>query len=504
MNFRRTVRRMVLAGLLALLAFAPGVSLPGTAKLGLGGPALAQTGVAQDGFAIDQFYDELAPYGEWIHHKRFGYVWLPRTVAQGWRPYTVGQWVYTDEHGWYWDSYEPFAWAVYHYGRWGYDHAYGWYWVPGDTWAPAWVQWRYGTDYVGWAPVGPSPYGGYAYGGPKGYAPSPPEDAWVFVKPLYLTSSVVLRHILQLSDVRIALNRTTYVYRPQYRNGSVYNYGMPRDHWSRITRQHVEPRKIHRGHSKTHSGKNNRRGRDIYVYAPGVKQGVKPRRAPKTVSHTPSKAKRYGNGGGKANKGGVWSGNRPVKANVPSYARPPALHPRGPRSTINDPRFKHKPKASKPKHSKPKASKGKAKSKASESKSSNAKSKPKSASRGNASKWNASKPKAWKPRPASGGSASKGKPSKGKASKPKASKSKAASGGKASKAKISKAKESKPRVAKSRPPKPKSAQAKSGKGKSKSAKSKPKSATSKSASAKQDGNPGPDGGGKRGGGRGGS
>ncbi len=171
MTQERTVKRVLRAGLFALIAFAAAVSLPGTAKLGLGGPAMAQ-----DGFAIDQFYDELAPYGEWIAHPRYGYVWLPRTVAPDWRPYTVGKWVSTDEYGWYWDSYEPFAWAVYHYGRWGFDAGYGWYWVPGDTWAPAWVQWRYGNEYVGWAPEAPTPYGGYAYGGPAGYAPPPPQE----------------------------------------------------------------------------------------------------------------------------------------------------------------------------------------------------------------------------------------------------------------------------------------------------------------------------------------
>jgi hypothetical protein len=56
MRFGSALRRALMAGLLALLAFAPGVSLPGTAKLGLGGPAKAQ-----DVFAIDQFYDALAP-----------------------------------------------------------------------------------------------------------------------------------------------------------------------------------------------------------------------------------------------------------------------------------------------------------------------------------------------------------------------------------------------------------------------------------------------------------
>jgi len=32
----------------------------------------------------------------------------------------------------------------------------GWVWVPGYEWAPAWVSWRYGDEYVGWAPLPPA------------------------------------------------------------------------------------------------------------------------------------------------------------------------------------------------------------------------------------------------------------------------------------------------------------------------------------------------------------
>ena len=162
----RSWLRLLLAGFVwAAFLAAPGLPVPGAERLGVGG-----TAAAQETIDIDTFYDELAPYGEWVWHPRYGYVWLPEDVSPRWRPYTVGHWVSTDEYGWYWDSQEPFAWAVYHYGRWGYDQDYGWFWVPGDTWAPAWVQWRYSDDYVGWAPIGPGPRG-YAYGVPVSYEP---------------------------------------------------------------------------------------------------------------------------------------------------------------------------------------------------------------------------------------------------------------------------------------------------------------------------------------------
>ena len=38
-----------------------------------------------------------------------------------------------------------------------YTEDYGWVWVPGTVWSPAWVQYRYGDPYVGWAPLPPGP-----------------------------------------------------------------------------------------------------------------------------------------------------------------------------------------------------------------------------------------------------------------------------------------------------------------------------------------------------------
>jgi len=100
----------------------------------------------------------LEEYGSWRPHPRFGEVWVPRAVPPDWRPYQYGHWVYTDEWGWYWvpdDVEADWGWVVYHYGRWVFEREFGWFWVPGDEWAPAWVNWRYGEEYVGWAPLPP-------------------------------------------------------------------------------------------------------------------------------------------------------------------------------------------------------------------------------------------------------------------------------------------------------------------------------------------------------------
>ncbi|MBI1763858.1 MAG: hypothetical protein HYR56_20735 [Acidobacteria bacterium] len=103
---------------------------------------------------IEVFQTSLAPYGRWFQHEKYGLVWTPTVVDVRWRPYTVGNWVYTD-YGWTWNSDEDWGWATYHYGRWNFDTGIGWVWVPGYDWGPAWVSWRNGNDWLGWAPLPP-------------------------------------------------------------------------------------------------------------------------------------------------------------------------------------------------------------------------------------------------------------------------------------------------------------------------------------------------------------
>jgi hypothetical protein len=103
----------------------------------------------------NDFYEPLAAHGRWVVIGSHGRCWVPARVEVGWRPYCAGHWERTDA-GWYWESEEPWGWATYHYGRWDWDAHFGWYWVPQTQWAPAWVVWREGGGYVGWAPLRPS------------------------------------------------------------------------------------------------------------------------------------------------------------------------------------------------------------------------------------------------------------------------------------------------------------------------------------------------------------
>ena len=153
------------------------------------------------------FYDDLSPYGDWIDYPEYGYVWHPRIVD--FRPYsTDGHWVWTDEYQWMWVSDYNWGWAPFHYGRWLYDNFYGWVWMPGYEWSPAWVAWRTGGDYYGWAPLGPGmnfnvnfSFGNYSL----------PYDYWSFVPRNYILSSRVYDYCVPRSRNTIIINKTTVI-----------------------------------------------------------------------------------------------------------------------------------------------------------------------------------------------------------------------------------------------------------------------------------------------------
>lgn len=152
-----------------------------------------------------EFYDELAPHGEWVqvsaddigidlkngegagtgesgsilddligvksaYADDFGFgmffVWRPNpnlavSVVAGeppvYVPYVNGSWVYTDA-GWYFRAPTYYEEITHHYGRWVWHPVMGWVWIPGRVWAPAWVEWRVSTAYIAWAPLPPSIY----------------------------------------------------------------------------------------------------------------------------------------------------------------------------------------------------------------------------------------------------------------------------------------------------------------------------------------------------------
>ncbi len=259
------LRLLAAAFVWAAFFAAPGLPLPGADRLGFTG-----TAAAQETIDIDTFYDELDPYGEWVWHPRYGYVWLPEDVSPRWRPYTVGRWTYTDEYGWYWDSNEPFAWAVYHYGRWGYDRGL-------------------------WLVLGSGRHLGAGLGAVAlqrrlcrlgaGRARPPRLRLWragqlrAADRQVLGVRAAALHDLARDLALRVAHRRlgvaffgATNVYRPIYRGGIVYNYGMPRDRVVKIIRRPIYVQKVYKV-DNWKGGKFDRDGRNkgIKIYAPNFK-----------------------------------------------------------------------------------------------------------------------------------------------------------------------------------------------------------------------------------------
>lgn len=137
-----------------------------------------------DYISMQTFYDELSTYGYWMEDPDYGYVWSP-DAGRNFRPYfTNGHWAMT-QYGNTWISDYDWGWATFHYGRWTYDQYYGWLWIPGNEWAPAWVTWRSGGGYYGWAPMGPGSDNYYGYDNDY-YAPN---FWWVFIPNYSIYSS---------------------------------------------------------------------------------------------------------------------------------------------------------------------------------------------------------------------------------------------------------------------------------------------------------------------------
>jgi hypothetical protein len=181
--------------------------------------------------SVDFFYNNLSG-GSWLEVDPYGYCWQPDLAVNdsSWRPYSDGYWAYTDD-GWTWVSYEDFGWATYHYGRWTRLADYGWVWVPGADldWGPAWVSWRTGGDYIGWAPLPPRGpgvvYEGQAIGGNVDIEFDIGPGYYNFCDIRYIGEPVLRSRIVPVSENVTYINQTVNVTNITYQNNTVYNYG---------------------------------------------------------------------------------------------------------------------------------------------------------------------------------------------------------------------------------------------------------------------------------------
>lgn len=208
--------------------------------------------------SYNDFYENLAPYGQWIEDPQYGYVWSP-DVDGSFRPYyTNGNWAMTD-YGNTWVSDYTWGWACFHYGRWTYDPYYGWLWIPGSHWGPAWVSWRYGGGYYGWAPLGP----GYEFGG--AYSDyNCPNDWWVFIPPQYIYGGNYYRYWYGPRGNGTIITNTTFINNTYVTNNVTYIGGPSVKQVEETSHQPVQVFKITRSNNLNTRVHNN----SIRMYRP--------------------------------------------------------------------------------------------------------------------------------------------------------------------------------------------------------------------------------------------
>jgi hypothetical protein len=254
--------RKVLAALGLALVSAGALTFPPAAT-----PASAQAAVS-----VSLFYGELAPHGRWFQHPRWGWAWFPTAVDADWRPYSQGQWAWTEENGWYWISDEPFGWAVYHYGRWAYDGEYGWIWIPGSTWGPAWVAFRESDDHVGWAPLPPETLEA-DYGWQGSYTAldtSYYQPRWMFVPRRHFLARRAYAYAAPVQRNVVIIRATRNVTRYERRQRGMFNRGFEPRRLEAALGRRIAPLRINVVNDPRRAAPD-RAGRQVNVFRPAMR-----------------------------------------------------------------------------------------------------------------------------------------------------------------------------------------------------------------------------------------
>jgi hypothetical protein len=219
---------------------------------------------------VNVFYNDLAPYGEWFSETPYGWVWRPVGMAPGWRPYTLGHWVYSDDHGWTWVSDLDWGWACFHYGRWWLDDDLGWVWVPGRVWAPAWCAWRFGDGWIGWAPLPPSvawrPRAGLAF--PDDWDHLIGRRGWIFVHDRDFLQPRLHESLEPAVRNAGLFDRTRNVTRLDFEHGRIVNRSVARDRIAGIVGHPVRGFALHDVHDLPELYRRRTGGRELWMYRP--------------------------------------------------------------------------------------------------------------------------------------------------------------------------------------------------------------------------------------------
>ena len=213
--------------------------------------------------SFQTFYDELSPYGQWIDYPEHGYVWRPDSYRYNdFHPYrSGGNWAWSEDYGWLWVSDYDWGWAPFHYGRWIYDDWDGWLWVPDYEWGPAWVTWRGGGDYYGWAPMRPGinisiNFGGYDL----------PYNYWSFAPRRYINYPGISNYCMGYDRNTYIFNSTTII--NNYDRQQRYFTGPSRYEAERYTR--IAPVRIR---ESQRAGRTIVDRDEVAIYRPYINRG---------------------------------------------------------------------------------------------------------------------------------------------------------------------------------------------------------------------------------------
>lgn len=223
---------------------------------------------------ISYFYDYLSDFGRWVYYPGYDYVWIPDNMTWGWHPYSHGRWVWTD-WGWTWISYFSWGWIPFHYGRWVWEPDFGWFWVPDTIWGPAWVSWRYGSSWIGWAPLPPR----YHYARGHGLFLTSidlADDCWLFVDIYHFDVDNIMRYVLPPERNAICIRTTVFKAQLEEREGRLINDGLSLNEAERITHRRFSTYRI----EDLKSLQSTRISSDrLLIYRPGVSalSSAKPR-----------------------------------------------------------------------------------------------------------------------------------------------------------------------------------------------------------------------------------
>jgi hypothetical protein len=170
---------------------------------------------------------------------------------------------------------ERWGWLAYHYGRWGFDASLGWFWVPGTVWGPAWVAWRWGDAYIGWAPLPPGDDFDIRFGFRRRDF-NIPGHYWCFVRGQEFMESRLDRWIVPPERNVAIINYTHIDVNINVRNNRVFNQGVDRDFVRRQTNRDVE---LHQLRDARRPDQGQVGLKDVSLFRPNLRQnpGGKPK-----------------------------------------------------------------------------------------------------------------------------------------------------------------------------------------------------------------------------------